>query len=262
MADVRTAPPAENGSATTQRSRSASDVADLSSQDDLPSLRIYAHSTLFYWWPVWLSGYIMAAYTYVGGGEIALDQVRNEWFHESSTVGVTFVAIMMLVIVFTNLKLRGIYSVVLGLVVALIAVSFAWLQVWDDILEFIPQLSVHMNAGFYLVFSTLLFAVWLLTFLIFDRTTYYRIVPGQLTVEHMIGGGEESYDTRGMLFQQKSDDFFRHRVLGFGSGDLELNVTGAKEATLVIPNVLFAGRKVRAIQHLISVEPDSVRRMA
>ncbi len=232
--------------------------SDLPDPQKLPEVVIYGHSTLLYWWPVWLTGFVMAAITYLRGGLVELDQVRNEYLHPSSGLGVTYVIILLLVITFTNLKLRGIYSVVLGISIAFFAVLFAWLGWWDDILSFIPRLSVHMNLGFYLVFSTLLLVIWALMFFIFDRTTYWRIRPGQLTEEHMIGGGEESYDVRGMLFEQRGDDFFRHKVLGLGSGDLCLNVTGAKKANIEIPNVLFAQRKVDAIQRLIAVKPDDL----
>ncbi|MEL7544005.1 MAG: hypothetical protein AAGJ70_09540 [Pseudomonadota bacterium] len=41
---------------------------------------IYGRSTLFYWWPVWLSGFI----------------------------GVSFLAVLLSVVVFTNVKMRGV----------------------------------------------------------------------------------------------------------------------------------------------------------
>ena len=244
-----------------QKSNTNSDhhnAENLPDPGQLPDLIIYSHSTLFYWWPVWLSGYVFAAITFFRGGVIKLDEVRNEYFHPSSGLGVAFVVLLLLVIVFTNLKLRGIYSVVLGLTIAFLSVLLAWLNLWDDVLAFIPRLSVHMNLGFYLVFSTLLLVVWLLVFFVFDRITYWRVRPGQLTEERLIGGGEQSYDVRGMLFEQHGDDFFRHRILGLGTGDLCLNVTGAKEATISIENVLFAERKVKAIQRLIAVKPDDL----
>lgn len=225
----------------------------------LPELIIYSHSTLFYWWPVWLTGFIMAAITFFRGGTIELDNVRNEYFHPSSGLGVTFVLILLLVIIFTNVKLRGIYSLAMGLGVAFLAVLFAWLGWWDNIFAFIPRLSVHMNLGFYLVFSTLLFVIWALSFFVFDRLTFWRIRPGQLTEERWIGGGEESYDVRGMLFEQHGDDFFRHKILGLGSGDLQLNLTGAKSATIEIPNVMFAEKKVKTIQTLVAIKPDDFK---
>jgi hypothetical protein len=44
-------------------------------------------------------------------------------------------------------------------------------------------------------------------FFIFERMTYWRIRPGQLTIEHLIGGGAESFDTNALRFQ-KLNSFF------------------------------------------------------
>ena len=93
--------------------------------------------------------------------------------------------------------------------------EFGW---WDDIAKLIPYLSVHMNTGFYLVFSTGLLIIWLMMFFVFDRLTYWRIRPGQMTEEHLIGGAAESFDTNGLRFQKLGSDFFR-AVLGLGAGD-------------------------------------------
>lgn len=227
-------------------------------EKELPEIVVYSHSTLFYWWPVWVSGFLLALVTFFKGGVVELDQVRNEYFHTSSSLGMIYVLVLLLVITFTNIKIRGIYSLSLILAFAFITVTFAWLGFWDDIFTFIPQLSIHMNMGFYLVFSTLLLILWLMMFFVFDRMVYWRIRPGQIIEEKIIGGGQESYDTRGMLFEQRSDDFFRHTVLGLGAGDLCLITSGAKEETIEIPNVLFAERKVKAIQKLVAVEPNQL----
>src|SRR4051812_28517748 len=32
-----------------------------------PEIKIYSHSTIFYWWPVWVVGFVMAALTYFDG---------------------------------------------------------------------------------------------------------------------------------------------------------------------------------------------------
>jgi hypothetical protein len=85
----------------------------------------------------------------------------------------------------------------------------AWIGWWDDIARMIPYLWVHMNTGFYLVFSTGLLAIWLMMFFVFDRLTYWRIRPGQMTEERLIGGGAESFDTNGLRFQKLGADFFR-----------------------------------------------------
>lgn len=231
-----------------------------SPEQELPSVRIYSRSTMFYWWPVWLIGFVFAIITYFKGGVIEVDQVRREWFHPSSALGLIYIMVLLLVITFTNLAMRGIYSVTLILFVAFLAVAFAWVGWWDDITSFLPLLSVHMNMGFYLVLSTLLFALWLLTFFVFDRLQYWRVRPGQVTRVDMIGGAEEAYDTHGLLVEEFSDDYFRHYLLGLGTGDLSLKTAGAEPKTIHIRNVLFARSKVDAIQRLVAVEPDKLMR--
>ena len=80
---------------------------------------------------------------------------------------------------FTNLRMRGLYSVLFVISMAFFVVLLAWLGWWDDIAEVVPHLSVHMNMAFYLVFSTGLLIIWLLAFFIFDRLVFWRIRPGQ-----------------------------------------------------------------------------------
>jgi hypothetical protein len=231
---------------------------DLPSPEALPSLRIYGHSPIFYWWPVWLAGYAFAIVTWFKGGYVELDEVRRELFHEGSGIGLTYILILLFVIIFTNFRLRGIYSVALllsvGLIVALVALA-GW---WDNILAYLPYVSVHMNMGFYLVFSSLLLTTWLLSFFVFDRLSYYIVRPGQLIRANRIGGNEETWDARGMLIEERADDYFRHYLLGLGSGDLKLNTSGAKRDEIHIYNVLFASHKMNVIQRLVAVEPTQV----
>lgn len=222
----------------------------------LPEVRLYSHSTLVYWWPAWVTGYIMAFLTYWQGGVVRLDEAKRDSVITTSATGLTFTVVLLLVILFTNVRIRGMASLATLLALAFIVTLLAWLGWWDDILRAIPELSVQMNLGFYLVFSTVLFIAWALTVFVFDRMVYWRVRPGQLTEERVIGGGEVSFDTRGMLFEQHADDFFRHIVLGLGAGDLRLLTTGARKESIEIPNVLFAQSKVRKIQRLVAVKPD------
>ncbi len=156
---------------------------------------------------------------------------------------------------FTNVRLRGINSVVALLSAAFIAVMLAWLGWWDDIAKVIPYLSVHMNTGFYLVFSTGLLAIWRLMFFVFDRMTHWRIRLGQMTEEHLISGAAESFDTNGLRFQKLSSDLFRS-LLGLGAGDLKATMAGEGGAVIELPTVIFVERKVRAIEKLITVKPE------
>jgi len=231
-------------------------ASDLPDPEALPELRIYSRSTIFYWWPLWLVGYGIAAATYLWGERVNLPNGTQILIHPNTGFGLTFVVLLTLIMMVTNVKLRGIYSIVFMLSIAFVTVLLGWVGWWDRIFVFIPQLTVFMNFGFYFIFSTVLLGIWLARFLVFDKLVFWRVRPGQLTTERIIGGGEQSYDTRGMLFEQRSDDFFRHKLLGLGSADLLLITTGARKEEINIPNVLFADRKIKMMQRLIAIKPD------
>jgi len=115
---------------------------------------------------------------------------------------------------------------------------------------------VMMNVGFYLLFSNALLGVWLLAFFGFDRLTVWRVRPGQMIEERMVGGEARSYDTNGLVFEKRGQDLFHDVFLGLGAGDLTLTTGGAIKETIHIPNVLLVNRKMKAIEKLIAVKPD------
>src|SRR5262249_41621028 len=148
----------------------------------------------------------------------------------SHNLGVIFTFVLLLVILITHSTVRGAAS--LTVIVTLIAVTlfFAYMNWWDDILRAIGDLAMFMNLGFYLFFSIALFLIWALAVFFFDRFHYYSFRPGQMVTGAVLGGGEQTFDTRGMSVEKKRDDLFRHWVLGLGSGDLHIATTGAKKA--------------------------------
>jgi hypothetical protein len=229
----------------------------LRSTEHASELILYSHSSLVYWWPVWVFGYLMAMITWFGGEQIT---IGNEIYHihPSKNLGVIFTVTTLLVILFTNVTVRGLASFMVILAVMFVTVLFAWLGWWDNIIALYPYFGIHMTLGFYVTISTGLLIMWLLAFFVFDRFRFWRIRPGQMTQERIIGEGEVSYDTRGMLFERHLTDFFRHTILGLGAGDLRILTTGAKKEEVYIPNVLFVNRKVKAIQRLIAIKPDEV----
>lgn len=220
-------------------------------------LRIYSHSTFFYWWPVWLTGYIMAVITYVDGKHLELGQTgQYVWMHPSKNLGVLFTLIFFLVILITNVSLRGLASVVVILAAAFTALLLAYLGWWEELLNWAGRVAIYMNMGFYVFFSTLVFIVWAFSVFVYDRLSYWRVTPGQVTQDTVIGGAQKSFDTRGMVFEKHRQDLFRHWVLGMGSGDIQISTTGARKETVHIPNVLFVDAKVSAVQKLIAMQPD------
>jgi hypothetical protein len=218
-------------------------------------IRIYGHSPLFYWWPVWVTGFGMAALTYLNGVQVEIGAV-TERFLPGQTPGVVFTAVLFFVILFTNVMARGMHSVIIVLVLVLAAVVLAYFGLWDDIVRMLPHLSLHMNLGFYVTISSLIFLAWAITFFGYDRLSYWMINPGQITEVHVVGGAAKSYDTRGMVFEKLREDLFRQWLLGFGSGDLHINTMGARREHIVVPNVLFVDSKVQAIQKLIAIRQD------
>src|ERR1700694_111197 len=104
----------------------------------LQEINIYSHSTLLYWWPAWAFGFVIALLNAGQEKFLATDQDSQP----SSALGLTYVSVILLLIVFTNVRLRGINSVVALLTVAFISVVLAWFGWWDDIAKLIPYLVV------------------------------------------------------------------------------------------------------------------------
>jgi hypothetical protein len=265
-----------------QTERAAKEVAPHALLPRASEIRIYSHSTIFYWWPVWMVGYVMAGITFAEGSHAAIvpaGSVYDEGSHaivlpaatghpgiagseigdrsaQSKNLGVVFTIILLLVVFITNTPLRGLWSGIAILLILVLTVTFAWLGVWADVLTAFGRISIHMNLGFYMFFSSLLFLLWAAVILVFDRMHYWKFRPGQLTYESWFGGGQKSYDTAGMLFEKLRDDPFRHWVLGLGSGDLVIAASGAQRDQIQIPNVLFLGPKLARLQKMVSERPE------
>jgi len=74
-------------------------------------LRVYQHSNLLYWWVVWAYGFVCAALTYAQGlgiKELAASDRKEILFYRSPWLGISFVVLLLFVVVFTNVRVRGI----------------------------------------------------------------------------------------------------------------------------------------------------------
>jgi hypothetical protein len=216
---------------------------------------IYSHSTFFYWWPVWLTGYLMALTTWMSGETVQVGD-HVVYMSHNKNLGVVFTFTFFLVILITTVTLRGLASVVAILAAAFTVLFMAYFDLWAPVMRWLGMVSIYMNMGFFLFFSTLVFLVWAGSVFVYDRLSYWKVRPGQITYEQVIGGAQKSYDTRGMVFEKHRNDLFRHWVLGMGSGDIQISTTGAKRESLYVPNVLFVNTKIDQIQRLIAMQPD------
>lgn len=218
-------------------------------------LLVYSHSNFFYWWPVWVTGYIMAIITWVHAQPIQLGDT-TVLIDTNKNLGVVFTLLFFMVVLITTITMRGLVSVVALLSFAFGVLFLAYMGWWGTVLSWMGEVRIYMNMGFYVFFSTMVFLVWMLSVFVYDRLSYWKVRPGQITHERVIGGAERSYDTRGMVFEKHREDLFRHWIIGLGSGDIQISTTGARKETVYVPNVLFVDSKIDSIQRMISVQPD------
>lgn len=220
-------------------------------------LRIVAHSSLLYWWPVWLLGFVASAMTALSGHEVALPSGPEIHLSRSPSMGFAFMALIALTAAVSTVRLKGLRSVILLLVLALILIVMAWAGWLGDLARLVPAFAVHVSAGAFFVLSSLLFAVWALQILVLDRLSYWEISAGQLVRKRVIGAAEEAFDARGMIVEHEADDFIRHIVFGLGSGDIYLHTAGADRQSIHLQNVILVDRKVDQAHRLVGIEPTT-----
>ncbi len=218
-------------------------------------IRIYSHSALLYWWPVWVVGYILAALTYYQGKEHELG-VGKTLVHASSNLGLIFFVVLFLVILVTNYSVRGLASGIVIMALVLTFVLLLYFDIWDSFFGWFLSHKIYLNLGAYLWISTVMFVMWCIVVFGLDRFSYWEIDPGQLTRDSLLGSGSKSYNTQGMTLEKHQDDLFRHWLLGLGSGDLQVMTSGATREQIDIQNVLFVGHKIIAMQRLIAEVPE------
>jgi hypothetical protein len=176
----------------------------------------------------------------------------------SNDLGIVWALTLCLVVVTSQVPLRGMWSLVAIIVVGFTTVLFAILGLWEPILRTIRVIDIHITAFSYLSISLFLFVLWVVTVFLFDRLKYMVFTRGQLRVRLAVSQGETVFDTRGMVVERHRDDLFRHWLLGFGSGDLTVRTGGQNTRQLEMPNVLGIGRKLNLIQTMLQ-EREVVR---
>lgn len=222
-------------------------------------LRIYQHSNLLYWWPIWAYGFLCAALTYaqgIGVPQLAAAPGKVVLFHPSPWLGISFIVLILFVAVFTNVRARGVYSFMLILVAGVAFWATLHIPGVDTAFGWLSLLRVHLNLAFYLTFSALLLIIWLFVIVFVDHFTWWRFSPGQVIEEHRIGQATgHAYNTEGMVVRRLPDDLFRHRVLGLGFlglGTGDFMVKPPYEESFEIHNVWRASRKQRHMEDMIA----------
>lgn len=211
---------------------------------------------ILYWWPVWAVSFVFAGISFFFGEQVTIGE-QTMWFYPGPNLGVIFLTVSAIVFLFTNVIFRGTASMLGGLATLVVVMAFSLFGVWDKLFSLEQHISIHMDAGFYLIVSCFVFLAWFMAVFVFDRVTYCEFRPGQLIVRNLIGGGSRTFDTRGMAVYKLQDDPLRHWVLGMGTGDLHIATSGAESMTLDVRNVAFIDRKLSTIKELVAMAPDS-----
>jgi len=253
-------------------------------------IRVYGHSNLFYWWPVWVVSFLMAGLTFLDGHVMAIvpqgttveqgqvapgtdkprdvlvtppgqtvppataaspDPAPRLRVAANNNYGVVFTGVLLLVVTITNLTLRGLASVIAIAVMVIVGLTVALMGWWDQIFYWLGGIDVRMNAGGYLAVGIPIFLLWAFSTFIYDHYTYLIVTRGQVRIRREIGDGEIAVDATGLLLEKKRDDLFRHWLLGLGSGDLRVKTGGPANLDFELSNVLFIGTKLARIQDLL-----------
>ncbi len=220
---------------------------------------VYGHSALFYWWPLWVAGYIMALLTWLHHDE-AIIGGKPEWFYPSQNPGVIYTLLLFLLLAITSARVRGMKGALIIAGVAFLTLLFVHMDWWNPVLGWLGHQSICLSLGFYVFSSTLLCIAWVISVFVIDHFSFWRFRPGQVTHEYLGGIVDKSYDTDNMVLQKTQDDLFRHWVIGLGSGDLLMQTMGGQGQQSNVMNVLFVIGKISRIQRLIATKPNEPKR--
>jgi hypothetical protein len=221
------------------------------------SLRIYEYSDMVYWWAIWFAALVGMVLTYAFGesfmiGDKAVKIATSPW------LGIGFLLIMFGVLIFTQLRARGIYAVIMLLAVAVIGLLVHMLIGWAFIWDLVTLVKVHMNMAFYAMVFIISFALWVYVTFIHARLTYGVVNPGEIGWHSPLTGRVETYRPLNFQVIKRSDDLVVHtllglRFLGLGTGDIEVkfDVPGGGSQHHVFKNVWSPDRKIANMELLI-----------
>jgi hypothetical protein len=256
------------------------------------TIKVISHTGLIYFWPVWLTGFILAGLTYAEDSRLAVvpagttvkeieptkvyqltvpkeptpslvqaaaDSAQGQpafpvRIAHSKNYGIVYVVVLLVTIYGATVPLRGLASVVAVLAILLLTCLFAYLGWWAAIFDYLGGLHIQISVAGYLVPSVVLLVLWLAVFFWYDPLRYMVFTPGQLVVHKEIGDLREVFDTTQVEAEKRRTDLFRHWVLGLGAGDLIIKVP-SQSLQIELPNVLFVNRRVTEIANLMKTKP-------
>jgi len=259
-----------------------------------PHFKVVSHSSLIYWWPVWGLGFIMVAISIANGGRLAImpegtsvksvvsgtglqsfdvtlsgqpteslidaaavpsgAQAFPYHIEPNTTFHLVYAIMVIVVILATTVTLRGLWSVLNVMAVLMLALVFTLFGWWGTIIRELGGLHLYVSGAAYLFVSIFLFLYWIAVVFAFDQRRFIIFSPGQIIVHREVGDRQSVYDTSEVMVVKRRNDFIRHRLLGFGAGDLIVSTADGRHE-FELPNVLFADAKIREVAETMKTRP-------
>jgi hypothetical protein len=221
------------------------------------TVRIYEYSDLVYWWAIWFAALVCMMLTALFGENIQIGDKALK-VHTSPWVGIGFLAIMFATLIFTHLRARGIYAIIMVLALALVGLLVHIFLGWTVIFDQLTLIKVHMNLAYYVVVFAITFVLWAYITFVHPRFTYGFVSPGEVGWRSPVTGQIESYRPLNFQVLKFSDDIIVHKILGLrflslGTGDVEIkfDVPGGGSRHHTFKNVWRPDAKVARMEQLI-----------
>jgi hypothetical protein len=224
----------------------------------LTGFRLYEYSDLVYWWAIWFAALVCIVLTYVGGESFQIGDKALK-VHTSPWVGIGFLLVMFSTLIFTELRARGLYAIILMMGAVIIGLVVHITTGWTVIFDQFTLIKVHMNLAFYVFVFVVSFVVWFYTAVIHARLTYGLIRPGEVGWYSPLTGQFETFRAINFQVVKRSDDIIVHKILGLGflglgTGDIDVKFSapGGGSQHHVFRNVWRPTAKIARMEKLIS----------
>src|SRR6266404_6958703 len=157
-------------------------------------ITIFSHSGLFYWWPIWVLGFLFTLITLIENNRVihvpshtkvelidgdgvkladgpgapakhneSLRKMVKKYSDQASEderrapprvtddagMGTLFLIILLVVIGITNVPMRGLWSVIIIVVIVLVSVILAVLEMWGTIFNAVGNLHIYIGMAGY-----------------------------------------------------------------------------------------------------------------
>ncbi len=225
--------------------------------DDRRTVRIYEYSDMVYWWAIWFAALVGIVLTYLFGENFQIGD-KSLKVYTSPWLGIGFLAVMFATLIFTHLRARGIYAIIMILALSVIGLLVHMIVGWTFIWDLVTLVKVHMNLAYYVVVFAITFLLWIYITFIHSRFTYGFVNPGEVGWRSPLTGQVETYKPVNFQVVRRSDDIVVHsllglRFLGLGTGDIEVkfSVPGGGSQQHVFRNVWRPDSKVLNMERLI-----------